>query len=71
MTEPEAEPVVVGKPEIAKMLSVERSTPQQWVARNKLPEPDHPRVNGFDAWFHSTIRDWAITTGRWPRKHGS
>lgn len=56
---------VVGKPEIAKLLKVERDTPAKWVYRKLLPEPDHPPVNGGPAWTVDVIREWAIRTKRW------
>ena len=52
------EPVVVGKPEIAELCGVDRNTPKTWAQRNVLPEPDHPPVNGMDAWYRTTIEEW-------------
>lgn len=65
--------LVVGKREIAALLGVDRATPAQWMRRardrdaddpRRLPAPDHPPVNGRDAWRLPTILDWAQRTGR-------
>jgi hypothetical protein len=56
--------VVVGKPEIAAMFHVKRQTPSQWKTRKQLPPPDHPPVNGGEAWYRDTILRWAVDEGR-------
>lgn len=56
--------VVVGKREMAELLGVASGTPAKWVERARLPEPDHPPVNGQPTWRVTTILAWAEQTGR-------
>lgn len=62
----EVEDMVIGKREMAGLLDVKVDTPKKWALRGLLPKPDHPPVNGGDAWRRSTIERWARATGRWP-----
>lgn len=63
---------VVGKPEIAELLGVDRGTPSVWAKRPSagMPKPDHPQVNGRPAWRVATIIDWARRTGRLKENNG-
>jgi len=57
---------VLGLVEIAEFLEVDKRTPYAWVYRGKMPEPDHPEVNGGKAWDRETVVRWAAETGRLP-----
>jgi predicted DNA-binding transcriptional regulator AlpA len=54
---------VVGKAELEQLLGVKRGTVYKWTARQVLPPADMV-VNGQDAWWSTTILEWARTTGR-------
>lgn len=56
--------LVVGKREMAELLGVASGTPAKWVERARLPEPDHPPVNGQPTWTVNCVLQWAERTGR-------
>jgi predicted DNA-binding transcriptional regulator AlpA len=58
--------LVLGKLEVAELLGVTVETVYQWHARKLLPAGDMT-VAGADAWYESTIIDWAKETGRWKK----
>lgn len=54
---------LVGIAEIAIRLDVQRATVDQWRRRGVLPEPEWDLAGG-PIWRWSTIRAWAVETGR-------
>jgi len=54
---------LLGIPEIARLLDVQRGTVGQWRFRNLLPDPDQ-KLQVTPAWWDSTIRAGAMSTGR-------
>lgn len=56
---------VVGLPEIADLLEVERATVHMWHYRRVLPPP-YTVVSGRPAWRLETVLGWAEATGRLP-----
>lgn len=56
----------VGIADIAKRLSVERRTVDQWRLRGVMPEPTWI-VSGRPAWAWPVIEQWALDTGRLKR----
>lgn len=55
--------LVLGKLEVAARLGVTVETVYQWHARKLLPLADM-QVAGADAWYESTIVEWARETNR-------
>lgn len=64
---PMSEVRVVDLAEIAELLQVAKTTPQQWRQRGQLPEPD-PEMSKADKplWRTDVIVSWAQATNRWP-----
>lgn len=56
-------PQLYGLREIAAYLGIAYPSVRQLRARNGLPEPDVV-VSGTPLWRASTIRTWAVETGR-------
>lgn len=54
----------VGKIEVADRFGVREHTVNQWMVRNRMPEPDWPSINGYRAWNWATLLWWAGETGR-------
>lgn len=54
---------IVGVAEVATALGVEANTVQVWRHRGVLPPPDWTLAMG-PVWRWSTIKRWAIRTGR-------
>ena len=54
---------LLGIGEIAHLLDVQRGTVGQWRFRQLLPDPDQ-KLQVTPAWWDSTIRAWAMSSGR-------
>jgi hypothetical protein len=59
---PEATLELVDLEGVADRLGVKHQTARQWRTRGVLPEPDFPLAS--PTWMWSTIRAWAIESGR-------
>lgn len=60
---------ILGLPEIADLLEVDRYTPARWNERGVLPPPACHVSRRTPVWFRPRIVEWALSTNRLPRKH--